>query len=115
MEQSDWSIASRHGRSTYRSAKTPSFHALCDKMNSDIIHNSGWTCTGISHNILQKSFTSQDISVTILPNYKFIVQIGDYCLDDCSSIPATEVTILSLIMELLGIIDTQWLEIRQPD
>ena len=39
--------------SAYLSAKTPSFHALCDKMkNSDIIHNSGWTCTGISHNIL---------------------------------------------------------------
>ena len=102
--------------STCRSAKTPSFHALCDKIkNSDIIHNSGWTCTGISHNILQKSFTSQDISVTILPDYKFIVQIGDYSLDDCSSIPTTEVTSLSLIMGLLGIIDMQWLEIRQPD
>ena len=48
--------------SAYLSAKTPSFHALCDKMkNSDIIHNIGWTCTGISHNILLKSFASLDI------------------------------------------------------
>ena len=102
--------------SAYLSAKTSSFHALCDKMkNSDIIHNSGWTCTGISHNILQKSFASQDISVTILPDYKFIVKIGDYRLDDCSSIPTTEVTSLSLIMELLGIIDNSSLCEGNPD
>ena len=80
-----------------------------------VIHNSEWTCTGISHNILQKSFASQDISVTIRPDYKFIVKIGDYRLDDCSSIPTTEVTSLSLIMELLGIIDNSSLCEGNPD
>ena len=67
--------------SAYLSAAAPSFHVLCDRMrDSEIICRNRWTCTGISNNVLQKTFSSYSVTVTIQPDYCFIVEIGGHFL-----------------------------------
>ena len=90
----------------YLSAAAPSFHVLCDRMrDSEIICCNGWTCTGISNNVLQKSFSSYSVTVTIQPDYCFIVEIGGHWLDKCPSITTTTITSLDLLITVLRIFD----------
>ena len=79
----------------YLSAAAPSFHALCHRMRDfEIICRNGWTCTGISNNVLQKTFSSYSVTVTVQPDYCFIVEIGGHQLDKCPSITTTMITSL---------------------
>ena len=102
--------------SAYLSAAAPSFHVLCDRMrDSEIICRNRWTCTGISNNVLQKTFSSYSVTVTIQPDYCFIVEIGGHQLDKCPSITTTPITSLDLLMTVLGIFDNSNLCIGNPD
>ena len=102
--------------SAYLSAAAPSFHVLCDRMrDSEIICRNGWTCTGISNNFLQKTFSSYSVTVTIQPDYCFIVEIGGHQLDKYPSITTTTITSLDLLMTVLGIFDNSNLCIGNPD
>ena len=62
-----------------------------------------------------KKLSLVSVTVTIQPDYCFIVEIGGHRLDKCPSITTTTITCLDLLMTVLGIFDNSNLCIGNPD
>ena len=93
-------------KSVYFSATAPSFHLLCDRIrNSDVIEKSGWGVTGISYNVLKKLVSGHSFSISILPDYSFVIDVGEHCLDNCLCLPLTTINSVDSLLKLLGMID----------
>ena len=61
--------------------------------------------TGISYNVLKKLVSGHSFSISILPDYSFVIDIGEHRLDNCSCLPLTTINSVDSLMKLLGMID----------
>jgi hypothetical protein len=95
-------------QSAYLSAPVSSFHLLCERMRkSENILNNGWNCTGVSNHVLQKSFSSYNVSIKIMPDFSFVLEVGGYHLNaDCTQFPITYINSIEILLKLLSMIDT---------
>ena len=100
----------------YLSAPASSFHVLCNRIRKyEVVQKNGWVCTGVSDNVIKKSFSSYEVTIKIQPDFTFTIEVGEYQLNNCSYLQVTEVKSVLVLLRLLEMIDKSTLCIGNPD
>ena len=90
----------------YLSAPASCFHVLCNRIRkSEIVQKNSWICTGVSDNVLKKSFSSYKVMINIQPDFTFTIVVGEHQLNNCFYLQVTEVNSVMVLLRLLEVID----------